>query len=99
MLVNMIYFVKKYDNKEKKYILNENINNDNILLINKKSSILNNQYNSEKNKIGKIKSLKSKEILWNEFRNNINFKKQNNNIIQKRFNIFIGGNEKKCNIF
>ena len=97
--VNMIYFVKKYDNKEKKYILNENINNDNVLLINKKSSILNNQYNSEKNKIGKIKSLKSKEILWNEFRNNINFKKQNNNIIQKRCNIFIEGNEKKCNIF
>ena len=95
----MIYFVKIYDNKEKKYILNENINNDNILLINKKSSILNNQYNSEKNKIDKIKSLKSKEILWSEFINNINFKKQNNNIIQKRCNIFIGGNEKKCNIF
>ena len=71
----------------------------NILLINKKSSILNNQYNSEKNKIDKIKSLKSKEILWSEFINNINFKKQNNNIIQKRCNIFIGGNEKKCNIF
>lgn len=91
--VNMISITKKFDNKTKKYILNDNINNDKILLITDKLSVFKYQ------KIHKNKSINRQEIIRNTTKNKFNNKKQNNNVIQNKCNIFIHGNDKMCLIF
>ena len=54
--VNIIYFMKKYDNETRRYFNDENINNDNILLVdhNKLSTKKNQENNKEINYKNKL---------------------------------------------
>ena len=99
--LNSISFVKKYDNKTKKFIAKDITNNDNIIQVksrtipigqNKDQHIMN-----KKEKINDVKREKIDKDLT-EY-NYININKNNNNIIQSICSIYIGGNSKKCIIF
>jgi len=102
--VNIIYFVKKYDNETRKYIIQESINNDNILLVdNNKLSLKKNIDNNEKDnynkKVKSVREYKKDDIIKFMSKFKLNSKNKKNNIVQKSCNLFIEGNNKKCIIF
>ena len=101
--VNIISFVQKYNKQNKKFLINENINNDNTLLIdNNKYEIINRKDKYKKNNINKMKSdreIKKQEIIKYMTKFKINLQNQNNNIIQKSCNLFIEKSNKNCVIF
>ena len=102
--VNKISFVKKYNNQAKKYLMKENINNDNVLLVhNNKLSKTNKETNNKINKYNKeIKSTienNKEEIIKYLSKLKKSPQNKNNNVIQSSCNLFIEGNDKKCVIF
>ena len=100
--VNKISFMKKYNNQTKKYLIKENFNNDNILLIdNNKISNKKKENICKENNYNKIKENKRDEIIKYITRFKFNAKNKTNNVIQNSCNLFIEGNDKdkKCIIF
>ena len=102
--VNKISFVKKYSNQAKKYLMKENINNDNVLLVdNNKLSIIkdenkNKTYKNNK-EINSTKEYNREEIIKYLSKLKKIPQNKNNNVIQNSCNLFIEGNDKKCIIF
>ena len=102
--VNKISFVKKYSNQSKKYLMKENINNDNILLVdNNKFSMTNKEKNNKIHRYNReIKSSiesNREEIIKYLSKLKKNPQNKNNNVIQNSCNLLIKGNDKKCVIF
>ena len=102
--VNIINFVKKYDNETRRYFLNENMNVDSILLVdnNKLSTLKNQENNGKTNYNKKVKSAREYKrdyIIKYMSKLKLNSQNKNNNVVEKSCNLFIEGNNKKCIIF